>query len=150
MRFQLATTLVALLATSSTLAEDAGVSSIVSEFDSIKSEIYALTTATGSGVTAAGTSLGSVLASFIVSVSTDSDWPAASAILMAQAALESANLPSIRSSAITPAANSTSKSGHSSQSAAAGRATISGLPSMITAGIAWTVAIGVFGAAVLL
>jgi hypothetical protein len=148
MRFQLATTLVALL-TTSILAQDAGVSSIVSELDSIKSEMYALTTATGSDAAVSATSLGSVLGSFIASVSTNSDWPAASSILLSQAATESAKLSSTRSS-ITSSANSASKSGSSSQSVAAAGATSSGLAPMVTAGISGMMAMGVLGAAILL
>lgn len=152
MRFQLATTIVALL-TTSVLAQDAGVSSIVSEFDSIKSELYALTTATGSGAAFTATSLGAVLVSLIASVSTDSDWPAASSILLSQAATETTKLPSIRSSrsavenSITSAANSASKSVGSSQNAGA---TSSGLAPVITTGIGGMMAMGVLGAAILL
>lgn len=155
MRFQLATTIVALL-TTSVLAQDAGVSSIVSEFDSIKSELYALTTETGSGAAFTATSLGAVLVSLIASVSTDSDWPAASSILLSQAATETTKLPSIRSSrsavenSITSAANSASKSVGSSQSAAAASATSSGLAPVITTGITGMMAMGVLGAAILL
>jgi hypothetical protein len=162
MRFPLASAVVALL-TTTVLAEDAGVSSIVSEVDSIKSELYALTTATGSNALAQVTSLGSVLGSFIVSVSTNSDWPAASSILMSQAATDSAKLSSIRSSvsaaesSITSAASSAESSASdsassalSSQSAAAASATSSGLAPMVTGGITGMMAMGVLGAAILL
>ena len=64
MRFQLPTiALLSLALLTSTLAQDAGVSSIVSEIDSIKSEIYALSTETNNAV--AASSLGSVLASYV-------------------------------------------------------------------------------------
>jgi hypothetical protein len=153
MRFQLPSALVALtLLTSATLAQDAGVSSIVSEVDSIKSELYALTTATGTNALAEVTSLGIMLGSFIASVSTNSDWPAASSILMSQAATDSAILSSIRSSlgAAESSITSAASSAASSQSAAAGSATSSGLAPMVTAGISGMMAIGVLGAAVLL
>jgi hypothetical protein len=153
MRFQLPSALIALtLLSSSTLAQDAGVSSIVSEVDSIKSELYALTTATGTDALVQVTSLGSVLGSFIASVSTNSDWPAASSILMSQAATDSAKISSIRSSisAAEGTITSAASSGASSQSAGAASTTSSGRAPMVTAGISGMMAIGVLGAAVLL
>jgi hypothetical protein len=146
MRFQLTSTVVALLATT-IVAQDAGVSSIVSEVDSIKSEAYALTTVTGNTL-AQASSLGSVLASFIASVSTNSDWPAASSILASQAATDSAKLSSLLSS--QSAAESSIEASASGASTVSTTATSSGLAPMVTAGISGIMAMGVLGAAVLL
>src|SRR5271170_2766917 len=160
MRFQLPTaTFLSLTLLTSTLAQDAGVSSIVSEIDSIKSELYALSTKTNNAVVAS--SLGSVLASYIVSVSTNSDWPAASSILSSQAAIYSAKLSSTHSSRTTTDASATKTTTASSllgslstvtshASSAASSATSAGLAPIVTAGIAGLIAMGVLGAAVLL
>lgn len=151
MRFQLTSTVVALLATT-IVAQDAGVSSIVSEVDSIKSEAYALTTVTGNTL-AQASSLGSVLASFIASVSTNSDWPAASSILASQAATDSAKLSSLLSSQSAAESSieaSASGAANSAASTVSTTATSSGLAPMVTAGITGIMAMGVLGAAVLL
>ena len=160
MRFQLPTAaLLSLALLTSTLAQDAGVSSIVSEIDSIKSELYALSTETNNAD--AASSLGSVLASYIFSASANSDWPAASSILSSQAAIYSAKLSSIHSSrnaTDTSATKTTTASSllgslgavtsHSSSAASGG--TSAGLAPIVTAAITGMMAIGVLGAAVLL
>jgi hypothetical protein len=158
MRFQLPTAaFLSLALLTSTLAQDAGVSSIVSEIDSIKSEIYALSTQTNNAV--AASSLGSVLASYIFSVSANSDWPAASSVLSSQAVIYSAKLSSTHSSRTTHAsATKTTASSllgslstvTSHASSAASSATSAGLAPMVTAGITGMMAMGVLGAAVLL
>jgi hypothetical protein len=157
MRFRLPTaTFLSFALLTSTLAQDAGVSSIVSEIDSIKSELYALSTEINNVVVAS--SLGSVLASYIVSVSTNSDWPAASSILSSQAAVYSAKLSSIRGSRTATETKTTTASSllgslstvTSHASSTASSATSAGLAPMVTAGIAGMMAMGVLGAAVLL
>ena len=141
MRFQLLTAaLLSLTLLTSALAQDAGVSSIVSEIDSIKSELYALSIESNNAV--AASSLGSVLASFIVSVSTNSDWPAASSILRSQAAAYSAKL-STRHSLTTTDASATKTTAASSllgslnTVSSPSSATSAGLAPMVTAGIIW-------------
>lgn len=160
MRFQLPTAaLLSLALLTSGLAQDAGVSYIVSEVDSIKSELYALSTESNHAV--AASSLGSVLASFIVSVSTNSDWPAASSILKSQAAAYSAKLSSAHHSLTTTGSSATKTTTASSllgslstatslASSAASSATSAGLGPMVTAGITGMMAMGVLGAALLL
>jgi hypothetical protein len=154
MRFQLPTVaaFLSLALLTFTLAHDAGVSSIVSEIDSIKSELYALSTQTNNAV--AASSLGSVLASYIVSVSTNSDWPAASSVLSSQAAIYSAKLSSIHGSRTATETKTTASSllgALSTQaSSATSSATSAGLAPMVTAGISGMMAMGVLGAAVLL
>src|SRR5271156_1063852 len=154
MRFQLPTiALLSLALLTSTLAQDAGVSSIVSEIDSIKSEIYALSTETNNAV--AASSLGSVLASYVFFVSANSDWPAASSILNSQAAIYSAKLSSTHSSrtATDTSATKTTASSllgslstvTSHASSAASSATSAGLAPMVTAGITGMIAMGVLG-----
>jgi hypothetical protein len=155
MRFQLPTTvLLSLTLLTSALAQDTGVSFIVSEVDSIKSELYALSTESNNAV--AASSLGSVLASFIVSVSTNSDWPAASSILRSQAAAYSAKLSSTHHSLTTTDASTTKTTaagsllGSLSTVASPSSATSAGLAPVVTAGITGMMAMGVLGAAVLL
>jgi hypothetical protein len=160
LRFQLPTAaLLSLALLTSTLAQDAGVSSIVSEIDSIKSELYALSTESNNAV--AASSLGSVLASYVFFISANSDWPAASSILSSQAVLYSAKLSSTRSSRTATDTSATKTTTASSllgplstvtshASSAASSATSAGLAPMVTAGIAGLIAMGVLGAAVLL
>jgi len=159
MRFQLPTAaFLSLALLTSTLAQDAGVSSIVSEIDSIKSEIYALSTQTNNAV--AASSLGSVLASYIFSVSANSDWPAASSVLSSQAVIYSAKLSSTHSSRTTTHASATKTTASSllgplstvtsHANSAASSATSAGLAPMVTAGITGMMAMGVLGAALLL
>jgi hypothetical protein len=131
----------------------------VSEIDSIKSELYALSTESNNAV--AASSLGSVLASYVFFISANSDWPAASSILSSQAALYSAKLSSTRSSRTATDASATKTTTASSllgplstvtshASSAASSATSAGLAPMVTAGIAGLMAMGVLGAAILL
>jgi hypothetical protein len=155
MRFQFPTAvLLSLTLLTSALAQDAGVSSIVSEVDSIKSELYALSTESSNAV--AASSLGSVLASFIVSVSTNSDWPVASSILRSQAAIYSAKLSSTRHSLTTTDASATKATttgsllGSLSTVTSPSSATSADLALVVTAGITGMMAMGVLGAAILL
>lgn len=151
MRFQ---TLLALgVFSTAALAQDAGVSSIVSEVDSLKSDIYGLSTATNLDH---ASSVGAELGSFIASITTNSDWPAASSILNSQAATDSAALSSLQSS-LSSAGNSAAASATSAASAAASSAssaqasaTSAALAPAVTAGLTGMMAMGVLGAAVLL
>lgn len=146
MRFQFPTAvLLSLTLLTSALAQDAGASSIVSEVDSIKSELYALSTKSSNAV--AASSLGSVLASFIASVSTNSDWPVASSILRSQASAYSAKLSSTRHSLTTATG---SLLGSLSTVTSPSSATSAGPAPVVTAGITGMMAMGVLGAAVLL
>ena len=151
MRFQSPALFLALgLFASSALAQDAGVSSIVSEVDSLKSDLYGLSTATNLDQ---ASSIGAELGSFIASITTNSDWPAASSILNSQAATDSAALSSLRSAASNSgvsAATSAASAAASSASAAQASATSAALAPAVTAGLTGMMAMGVLGAAILL
>jgi len=153
MRFQLLSLTALLTASTLTLAQsysaDAGVSSIVNEVDSLRSDLYGLSTATN---LAQASSLGSELADFIISITTNSDWAAASSVLESQAAAATAAASGSGSStsnsglaAATSAASSAASAAQASATSAGGAA-----PAMVTAGLSGVMAMGVLGAAMLL